>query len=373
MLYRKLGETGIKVSRLGFGAMRPPMTDGENIDSDLFIAVIHRAIDLGVNYIDTAHIYQDGASEQHVGRAVKGRRDQLVISTKVPCHSTARKWQEMWETSLKRLGTYVDILFFHTLRLKQTRSRSWSAIEKRAQRAIAKGDARILAFSCHDTPENVRTLLDTGLFKVVLLQYNLLNRAYEEVISYAHKQGIGTVLMGPCAGGMLAAGSGTLKRMSPVSFKNTPELAFRYVWSNRDVDCALSGMNTFEMVDQNVEIASIRRPLSAPDRRTLAKRAAECANKAETICTGCGYCMPCPVNVNIPMSFRALTMKKVWGLDRAGQKIYDFIGSEQDWRKSKKPTECIECGKCETKCPQNIPIRKQLKEVVRIFDRPKKR
>jgi predicted aldo/keto reductase-like oxidoreductase len=366
MQYREFGKTGLKVSRLGFGAMRPPWLEGGEVDMDLFLAVMHRAIDHGVNWIDTAYVYAGGKSEEAVGRAIRGRRDQVVISTKVPCRFTATQWEKALKTSLKRLGTHIDFLLFHGLALAQTESRSYPAIVKRAEKALKKGDVKMLAFSCHDTPENAIKLLDTGMFRAILVQFNLLNRAYGPVLEHAHKKGVGTLVMGPVAGGVLAEPSRVLKRLSPVKVGSTAELAMRYVLSNPNVDVALSGMNGFDMVDENCAVADMKRTLTQPQRKKLVKELEERFEIGQKICTGCGYCMPCPKGVDIPTSFRALTMKKIWGLNKAAERTYRSIG-KGNRKDLKTPEACVECGLCEPKCPQTIEIRKQLKQVLRTF------
>lgn len=368
MIYRELGKTGLKVSRLGFGAMRPPRKeDGETVDTDMFVAVMHRAIDQGVTYIDTANVYQAGVSEECVARAVVGRRDQIVISTKVPLQDTAKKWQEMLDGSMKRFSHNLDVLFLHGIRMEQTSKRSFDAIMRRAERAVEKGWTRVLGFSCHDTPENIIKFLDMGVFKVMLVQYNLLNRTNEGVLAYAHERGVGAVLMGPVAGGMLATPSRTLRRISPVPVKSLAELALRFVLSNPNVDAALSGMNDFAMVDENCATASQPKPMAATARKKLVKAVQERLSTAEKICTACGYCMPCLKGISIPRAFRALQMKRVWGMDELAQKMYDSLGNERRGPKSAKLEACVKCGACEVKCPQGIAIRKQLEEVIRVF------
>jgi predicted aldo/keto reductase-like oxidoreductase len=365
MIYRKLGNTGLTVSRLGFGAMRPPVDENRKIDEDLYLAIIHRAIDLGVTHIDTAYVYAGGDSERIVGRAVRGRRDQLTLSTKVPVRYPAPEWEKKLHESIERLGTHVDLLLFHDLKIKDRNSRSFDATVKRAEKAVRRGYARMLAVSCHEPPETAREFLDTGLFRAILMQYNLLNRTYEETLAYAHERGIGTMVMGPCHGGILAAPSRVLKHISPVKVAHSAELAFRFVLSNPNVDIAFSGMNAFQQVDENCRVASMKTPLTAAQRRKLLRALEERFEIAETVCTGCGYCMPCPHGVDIPACFRALTMKKVWGLDRIARRIYSGIGSRNTQLKNAEA--CVKCGLCEPKCPQSIPIRKQMDQVRRAF------
>lgn len=371
MIYRRLGETGIEVSRLGFGAMRPPVLEGGEWDSDLFIKCMRRAFDLGVNYVDSAHVYGGGRSEEHVGRAVKGRREGLTISTKIPLGwgkdwVTPEAWQEKLEESLRRLGTRIDICFLHDMKPDRFDGPHFDGIVGRARKAVEKGDIRFLAVSGHAPVADVRRYVDTGAFRVILLQYNMLNLDYDECLAYAKGKGMGTVIMGPVAGGTLAEPSDTLLEMSPVPVGSTAELALRFALSNPNVDAALSGMNSIEMVEENCRAASLEEPLSEADRATLVERVKERLDLGQRICTQCGYCMPCPEGINIKAIFGAFTSSKVWGMTARAQRQYDGLVRKE---KTKRASECAECGECEEKCPQKIPVREQMKEAAAMFDK----
>lgn len=366
MQYREYGNTGVKISALGFGAMRlPKLPDGKKLDEEKGIELIHHAFKAGVNYIDTAPSYCEGESEIVVGKALKGWRDKVYLSTKNPIEDdSGDHWRERLEKSLKKLDTgYID--FYHMWGI------GWDTYVKKidvsngplsaAYKAKEEGLIKHISFSFHDTPENMIKIIDTGHFETVLCQYNLLDRANEEAIAYAKEKGLGVVIMGPVGGGRLGAPSQTIASLLPGKSKSSAETALRFVLANPNVSCALSGMSTLEMVDENVRVASNEKPLSPEEVERIKESMIENKKRAQLYCTGCNYCMPCPQEVNIPLNFEIMNYHRVYGITDYAKEQYGNIGTLQ-WMKGKKAEECIECGICEEKCPQKIQIRKQLKE-----------
>ncbi|MFI5368539.1 MAG: aldo/keto reductase, partial [Spirochaetia bacterium] len=231
-----------------------------------------------------------------------------------------------------------------------------------------QGLAKHLSFSFHSDAAEIPRLVDTGIFESMLCQYNLLDRRCEEGIAYAASRGLGVVIMGPVGGGRLDSPSDVIARMLPGSDNvSTPELALRFVLSNPSVTVALSGMSAMKQVEQNVATASRRSWLSADDEQRIRVTAEQNQKFMDLYCTGCKYCMPCPQEVNIPRIFEAMNHARIWGLDDAAKKMYREIGTNQ-WVTGKKADACIECGECEEKCPQKIPIIAQLKESRRALE-----
>ena len=147
--------------------------------------------------------------------------------------------------------------------------------------------------------------------------------------------------------------------------KSTPEIALRFVLSNPNVTLALSGMNTVEMVEENVATASREEPLSTEERQQVLDALQELGRLSDLYCTGCGYCMPCPNGVDIPANLRAMVEYRVWGLHEHARSLYARLGKERKWRGQRVrrwAEACVDCGECEPKCPQNIPIRERLQE-----------
>lgn len=366
MRYRLYGKTGDRVSVLGFGAMRLPMV-GDHVDMDLSVSIMRRAFDLGVNYVDSAVGYCNNESQIAVGKAVKGRRDKIFISTKNPYKGeSADEWQKHLDQSLERIDVdYIDFYHSHGLSWDQYQEMSGKGKPiERFRKAKEEGLIRHMCYSCHDSPENMKKLIDTCDFEGMLLQYNLLDRRNEEAIAYAHEKGMGIAIMGPVGGGRLVPPSEWIQKMVRDA-RSTPEVALRFVLSNPNVTLALSGMNSMAMVDENVAAASREELLSAEERQKVLDMLEETRRLSDLYCTGCGYCMPCPNDIDIPANFSAMNYYKVWGLEEYARGQYKRLGNKRKpdgttvvaWAEA-----CIECGECEPKCPQKIPIKEQLKE-----------
>lgn len=363
MQYREFGNTGIRVSALGFGAMRLPG------DEDEAVRVIHRAFELGVNYLDTALVY--GESEVVCGKALKGWRDKVLVSTKNPLHdNTVEGWWERLNRSMERLD--VDCIDFYQV----VHSLDWNAYDSflvkgggmdAVRKAQEQRMIKHVCFSCHDTPENMKRLIDTGEFRGMTVQYNLLDRANEEAIAYAHEHGMGVVIMGPVGGGRLGAPSKQIRKMIPTAVKSSAEVALRFVFSNPNVSCAISGMSTIEMVEENVAVASRGEALTQDEKKAVEDALTEVRRLSELYCTGCKYCMPCPQGVNIPENFRIMNLHKLYGITDHARFLYNQLSDPQHPERGKKAEECIQCGACEPKCPQKIHIIDQLKEVSETF------
>ncbi|MFQ3549357.1 MAG: aldo/keto reductase [Armatimonadota bacterium] len=361
MQYRNFGQTGKKLSLLGFGAMRLPEDLQESVK------VIQKSFELGVNYLDTALAYGD--SEKKCAVALKGWRDRVYVSTKNPLRDfTIDGWKRRLDESLSNLDTdYID--FYQVVHSLGIKTYDDFLIANNGMKAVHKakdeGLIKHICFSTHDSPANVKKLIDSGEFEGLTIQYNLLDRQYEEVIAYAHQKGMGVIVMGPVGGGSLAAPSKQIQDMITTGVKSSAETALRFVFSNENVTCAISGMNTIEQVEENCKIASRKEPLSDEEKINILKSLEENKKLAELYCTGCSYCMPCPNNVNIPENFKIMNLHRVYGLTSLAKRRYSFLSNPDRPNIGKKAEECIECGICEPKCPQNIKIISQLKEVTK--------
>ncbi|MCL2421816.1 MAG: aldo/keto reductase [Defluviitaleaceae bacterium] len=369
MEYTTFGNTGYKVSKLGFGAMRLPMIDvnGEKaIDDEKAIPLMQRAFDLGVNYIDTAPYYCDKLSEIAVGKALKGYRDKVYVSTKNPIEDiSGDNWLKRLENSLKQLDTdYIDFYHFWGIGLEGFNSwqgQKFGPIEA-ARKAKEQGLIKHISFSYHDDAKNMPAIIDSGLFESVLVQYNLLDRSNEENLAYAASKGLGVVVMGPVGGGRLGAPSPVIQGLLKDKVKSTAEVAMRFVLANPNAHISLSGMSTMEQLEENVEIASRSGHLTDEEKVRVGEMMAENRKLAELYCTSCDYCMPCPVNINIPHIFNIMNNHKVYEITEHAKGQYKEVIDGTGWVKSADATKCTECGACEAKCPQKLPIIKQLKD-----------
>lgn len=368
MRYKAFGKTGIQISALGFGCMRLPMikAGGQNVvDVDKVIEMVHRAHALGVNYFDTAYFYCNGLSEAALGKALKGIREKVYVSTKSPGHLLKKPgdYRRLLEEQLQRLECeYIDFYHFHGIGFEnfhETDKRTHWLSE--AVRAREEGLIRRVSFSFHDRPENMVKLIDLGLFTSVLCQYNAIDRSNEASLAYASARGLGTVVMGPLGGGRVSGLPGELAARLGVKVRSSAELALRFVFSNPHIDCALSGMENLAMLEENAAVASRGDPLSQDEVKAINDMMEENAKLAQLYCTGCGYCLPCPAQVNIPHIFRMMNNYRIYGIKEYARKGYADIGVNE-WIPGNKADACTECGLCETKCPQKLPIRAQLKE-----------
>jgi uncharacterized protein len=377
MLYRDFGKTGVRVSRLGFGAMRLPISKpGEK--SPLSSAkglgesaeIIRYGIQQGITYIDTAPFYCWSESETALGMAIQGLdRSQFSLATKFPLGGDPcpQCFRLRLELSLRKMRTdYID--FYHFWGIQ------WDAYEKliappkgllaEARKARDEGLIRHISFSFHDKPESCIKLIDTGFFDSMLVQYNLLDRANAAALEHAHKKGMGTVVMGPVGGGRLGTPSEVIAKATGIS--STAEVALRYILSNPNVDIALSGMENRRMVDENVATASRAEPLSAAEVARIDALADQNRKLLDLPCTGCDYCSPCPQGVAISEIFRLYQWHSAFDLKEPARERYRGLGT--GWAEKQKPVSfCTACGQCQEKCPQKIAIVEKLKVAEKVL------
>ena len=377
MQYRDFGNSGVKVSALGFGAMRLPqerIKGKSQIKQEKSVEIMQRAFELGVNYVDTAYNYNEGESELAVGKALKGWRERVYLSTKMPTWIVEKKddYRRFLEEQLERLKVeYIDFYHFHFLNEDNFKNIVLKYdFLREARKAKDEGLIKHISFSSHDRPEFMKRIIDIGIFESVLCQYNLLDRSNEGVIAYAKEKGLGVAVMGPVGGGRLAS-SGILKEILTGSVKSTPELALRFVLANENVSVALSGMENMQMVEENLRVASLSRPLSNEELETIEAFIKERRKKEEITCNMCEYCQPCPSQVAISRIFELMNYYRVYGLKEYARKQYQDIGvgtldsGEKDERE--KADACTECGRCEEQCPQRIEIIERLKEIHQVL------
>ena len=375
MNYRKFGNTGEQISALGFGCMRFPeyQKDEKNfVDQDKVDEMIALAYERGVNYFDTAPFYCNSNSEAALGHAVKNFRDKILLSTKCPIgdDTDAAKYRRMLEQSLTRMGTdHIDFYHFWAINkgsydnviLKNN-------LLEEAAKAKEEGLIRHISFSFHDSADVIRYIIDTSEARGVkmeslLCQYNLLDRANEEMIRYANEKGLGTVAMGPVGGGRLSAPTDLYAKLTGKPSIATYELAFKFCLGNPHLNCALSGMQNTDMVEKNAAVASDDTAFSSEEWEQLGAAMEQIKKFSELYCTGCKYCQPCPAEINIPHIFEIYTYYNVYGLkDHAKHMMKEYIK-----RGGKLFSDCKQCGLCEKKCPQQLKIRAELERVCGIL------
>ncbi len=373
MKYRVMGKAGDKVSVLGYGCMRFPKVNGK-IDEERAKKQVVSAIERGVNYFDTAYIYPN--SEMVLGNILAdGYRDKVMIATKIPpfmVHSL-KDMETILETQLKRLKTdMIDYYLIHAV----TTLKGWERMKQLGaveflEKAREAGKIRRIGFSYHGESRDFKAIVDDYPWDFCQIQYNYMDehaQAGKEGLIYAASKGLGVAVMEPLRGGLLAG------KMPPDigriwkerGIEGTPaEWALRWVWNHPEVSVALSGMNHEAQIEENIEIADSIIPDSLSDSELKCIKEVRTAlrTRIKVGCTGCGYCMPCPAGVNIPVCFSYYNDKSVYQGDSLVSKHYIGMLTGIDGGKPSYASLCRDCGKCEQHCPQSLPIRKHLKDV----------
>jgi len=378
MLYRQMGKTGDLVSNLGFGCMRFPRKRGK-IDQGRAEKQIVSAIEQGVNYLDTAYMYP--GSEVALGKILaKGLRDKVMIATKIPplMAPSKKDMDTILNTSLERLRTdYIDYYLVHNLStVKGWEGLKLSGVEGFLDGAGKSGKIRRVGFSFHGDKQQFKKIVDDYPWDMCLIQYNYMDEHFQagrEGLEYAASKGLGVAVMEPLRGGLLANRMpGPIKALweqgDPA--KTPAEWALRWVWNHAQVSVVLSGMNEESQLEENIRVAGSAYPdsLSGEELELIHRVKERLAGMVKIGCTGCGYCMPCPAGVNIPLCFGYYNNKYLF---RDSQIPFHYLGMTMgvDGGPPSYASLCKNCGKCERECPQELPIREHLKEVARDMER----
>ena len=384
MLYRKLGKTNEKVSALGYGCMRLPIIDGDvtKIDEGKAIEMIHHAIDEGVNYIDTAYPYhgtgmaRGGESEPFVGKALKdGYREKVNLATKLPSWliKTREDMDKYLNEQLERLQTdKIDFYLVHALNKGVWENLKKLGINEFLDSAIKDGRIRYAGFSFHDKLDVFKEIVDYYDWSFCQIQYNYLDENFQagtEGLQYAASKGLGVVIMEPLRGGKIVRNlpESVMAAFDKAEIKRSPaEWALRWVWNHPEVSVVLSGMNIMDNVKENINTASVAAPNSLTEKELEimdnVKNVFKQRNKVN--CTACEYCMPCPAGVNIPKNFTYYNEYSLFVNPKTEKELKARYNSVVPSERSDK---CVECGKCESHCPQAIKIRQELKNVTALF------
>ncbi len=377
MKYRS-DKYGNQISVLGYGCMRFTSKMGK-IDFEKAEKEILTAYNAGVNYYDTAYIYP--GSEAFLGEVLEKNniRDKVYIATKLPQYmiKTKEDIDKYFEEELKRLRTdHIDYYLMHMLadikswdKLKDLGIENWIKEKKET------GKIKQIGFSYHGNSDMFCKLIDSYDWDFCQIQYNYLDehsQAGRTGLNYAALKGIPVVIMEPLRGGRLANNlpEKAQKLFEKYEIKRTPaEWAFRWLWNQKEIMCVLSGMNSVKMVEENVKNAATAEigEFSENDEQLLKSVVNAINEKMKVPCTGCRYCMPCPKSVDIPGTFSAYNKKYTDGKFTA---LKEYIMCTAMRKDSTAASNCVECGKCEQHCPQNIKIREELKNARKELEGP---
>jgi predicted aldo/keto reductase-like oxidoreductase len=379
MQYRSFGRLDWKASALGFGCMRLPTSDGErlspNIVEDEAKRMIRRAIDSGVNYLDTAYPYHGGQSEVVVGKALKdGYRERVRLATKLPVWMVecAADLDRLLNEQLEKLQTdHIDFYLLHAL----SHSRWQEIVLKhdlltRAEAALADGRIRHLGFSFHDEYEAFEEIVNgTKLWSFCQIQYNYMdaeNQAGVRGLKLAAEKGLAVVIMEPLMGGRLADPPKDIRAaMESFPLRRSPvEWALGWLWDQPEVSVVLSGMSTMEQVEENLRVADQARvgSFTSSDQVLIAEVREKYRARTVIPCSKCNYCMPCPNGVYIPANFEFYNYAHLFDDLGAARFHYQvFLNAAQ------RSSACIACGTCEGLCPQQIAISEWMPKVTALL------
>lgn len=369
---------GNKLSILGYGCMRFSQKGGK-IDMEKAEKEIMAAYEAGVNYFDTAYIYR--GSEAVLGEVLEknGIRDKVNIATKLPHYMIKSRddAEKYFQEELRRLRTdHVDYYLMHMLTDVKTWDRLKSiGIDSWIKEKMESGAIRQIGFSYHGNSDMFCKLIDANDWDFCLIQYNYLDensQAGRKGLNYAAEKGLPVMIMEPLRGGKLVNNlpDKAKKLFTEYPIKRTPaEWAFRWLWNQPEVTCVLSGMNSLEMVQENVKNAStaIAGEFTDNEENLLQEVVKAINEKMKVGCTGCGYCMPCPKNVDIPGTFSAYNKRYSDGKHAAWHEYLMCTVMRKD---ATSASNCVECGLCEKHCPQHINIRQELKNASKVLEDP---
>ena len=375
MQYRK-DQKGNELSILGYGCMRFTKKYGrtvyEKAEQEVMMAIRH-----GVNYLDTAYIYP--GSEECLGKILAKNhcREQVNIATKLPHYliKSREGLEKTFQEQLKRLQTdYIDYYLMHMLTDIATWERLKAmGIEEWIQEKLGSGQIRNIGFSYHGNTDMFRQLVDAYPWNFCQIQYNYMDentQAGREGLRYAASKGLPVIIMEPLRGGRLVnLLPQEAKRLIEQSGRTAAEWAFRWLWDQPEVTVVLSGMNSREMVKENITGAGKARAgmMTEEDFALIEQVKREIGRKVKIGCTGCGYCMPCPHGVDIPACFRSYNMSYT---ENKFNGLREYFMCTPMKKHGCNASLCKKCGKSENHCPQGLPIRQKLELVVKELESP---
>ena len=338
MEYTNLGNTGLKVSRLGFGGI--PI---QRITQEEATALIRKLPEYGINYIDTARGYT--VSEEYLGIAMEGIRDKFVLATKSMAR-TREAMEKDIETSLKNLRTdHIDLYQVHNAPPAQMKivTGEGGALEALLE-AKAAGKIGHIGITAHEIG-TFEMALEMDWVETIMFPYNFVELQAADLIRKCAEKGKGFICMKPLAGGAI---------------ENAP-LAMRFIASNKDITVNIPGMANEDELKQNVAAACDPAPLSEDDLKEVQNIRDTLGNQ---FCRRCNYCQPCTMGINISFCFTINGYLTRYGLKDWAIGRYKGMAVE--------PNACIECGMCESRCPYHLPIIEMLKDVYSNFQKEMK-
>lgn len=330
---RALGKTNLKINRIGFGGI--PIQRVTQQDTN---KIIDELINQGINFIDSARGYT--VSEEYIGNAIEGKRDNFILASK----SMSRTYENMLkdvDITLKNFKTdYIDLYQLHNVK-----SDEYENIfnDNMAYKALldckSQGKIKNIGITSHSI-DTIKKAVRDEKFDTIQFPYNIVEDQADEIFREAHKRNIGIIVMKPLAGGAI----------------NNAKLAIKYILSKEYIDVVIPGMDSVDQVLENISVLE-NLDIDKEDELKIEDIRNQLGNR---FCRRCEYCMPCPVGINIPMNFLLEGYYSRYNLKEWSKERYNSLDI--------KASDCVECGKCESKCPYDLPIREMLKEVTEKLD-----
>ena len=375
---RRYKNTALTVPLLGFGMMRLPRLSPDKPDIDYATTEkqIAMAMEVGLNYFDTAYFYHDGLSEKCAGDLLsRYPRDRYYLVSKMPVRALKKEAdvERIWNEQLARCKTeYFDFYLVHNLNRERWADTGKFHVYEFLKRKQKEGKIRKLGFSFHDEPEVLKVIAEAHPWDFGQIQLNYLDwtiyrsREQYEILT---KLGIPVIVMEPLRGGALATlnpeATAVFKKADPAV--STASWALRYAASLPNVLCVLSCMTLTEHLEDNIRTFTDFQPLTDAERKTIEAALAAYRKSGAIACTECRYCTPCPAGVNIPRVFGLYNQAKTTGNTGHFRLVYDKMSPDE------KASACVDCGACLKKCPQHIPIPEILKKIASEMEAPQKK
>jgi predicted aldo/keto reductase-like oxidoreductase len=346
MKKRILGKTGWKISVIGFGAIKLP-----RISRKECTALLNKAIDGGINFLDTADCYGD--SEEKIGLALRERRHEFYLATKIDERDGPGVRRKL-ERCLRRLRTdWIDLVFFHDVRGSEYERIFNSGGLEALEKAQDEGKILEIGISIHHSIPMMRKAIESGVFSALMVAYSALDedRLAADLLEAAHEMGVGLIAMKPLAGGRLVESPLVPRNSRIFQGESLAQVLLHYVLSNPNVTCAIPGMMKMNELYENLQVGLHPRKLSKKEIEELMQYVGE-AGKG--FCRNCGYCLPCPEGIAIPEIFRFEGYYKRYGLKQWAMDQYRTLPVKAD--------VCTVCEQCMELCPYAVSIPQRLKE-----------